>query len=49
MTKIEQLELIKEVFERLDEVIGDTIDEKISNALHNVKVDIEIEKYGRCY
>lgn len=49
MTRIEQLELIKEVIERLDEVIGDTIDEKISNALHNVNVDIEIEKYGRCY
>ena len=40
MTRIEQLELIKEVFDRLDRVVGDTIDEKISNALYNVNVDI---------
>ena len=45
MTRIEQLELIKEVIERLDKVAGDTIDERISNALHNINVDIEIEKY----
>lgn len=45
MTRIEQLELIKEVIERLDKVVGDTIDERISNALHNINVDMEIEKY----
>ncbi len=47
MTRVEQLELIEEMLQRLDSVAGDTIDEKLSMALHNVKIDIQIEKYGK--
>ena len=49
MTRIEQLELIKEILYRLDEASGDTLDKKLENAIYNVNIDIEIEKYGKCY
>ena len=43
MTKLEKLRLIYEVFERLDEVSGENIQEIISNAIYNIRFDIDVE------
>jgi hypothetical protein len=37
------------MLQRLDNVAGDTIDEKLSMALYNVKIDIQNEKYSKHY
>lgn len=50
MTQYEILTIELDVLERLDSVIGDTLDEKLANAIYNLKIDIEnIKKLDRFF
>lgn len=44
MTRYEILIIELDILERLDKVIGDTLDEKLTNAIYNLKKDIENER-----
>ncbi len=41
MSQYEILIVELDILERLDKVIGDTLDEKLANAIYNLKKDIE--------
>lgn len=50
MTQYEILTIELDALERLDSVIGDTLDEKLANAIYNLKIDIEnIKKLDRFF
>ena len=44
MTQYEILIIELDILERLDKVMGDTLDEKLTNAIYNLKKDIEKSK-----
>ena len=49
MTQYECMLLELDILQRLECVIGDTFDERLANAIHNLEIDIEHIPHERSY